>query len=778
MKKKNEILFSNIAKHVINNRWKYLLLTIVLTIITAMGLPKVQLDSSIKNWFTKDSKQFFDNNEFKQNFGNADVVGIHLQAKDILDTKILDMLRDLTTELEEKISYVDRVQSIINMEYTYATGGVIITEQLLAENPTDEDIADTKKRILAKPYLKNNLVSDDFTETWVVVELLPYSGNNKNKRELAPEYSIGKEILDILNQDKYKAYNLRAVGAPVYNYEELIFTNAESTKLIILTITVLVFFLFFFYRSIKKVAIPMLTTIVSIIMVFGMMGYLGIKVNVILFAVPIIFTLSVSLGFSIHLMNYYHLALLKNDNVIDALIEAVGKWGWPTSFAVLTTIAALMSFLSIGLVPLNWLGLTSASLILMVLINVFVLTVILLSFDKMPTKKTESDKFRFLERVVAFIPLLLINHKKKVAITFTLIAIVMAIGLSYLEVNYDTEHSYGNKVSYINRMTAVAKTKIGTFDSYNIAISFSEKDAIKRIDILKKFNKFQDEVNNLDLTKKTSSILTVLKDMNKLMNGDNPEYYRLPDNNKQVAQLLMLYEMSGGSKLSDWTNPNYNMLRLRVGLKTMDSKKSIAETKIIRDLANRLFPGAKISIIGSLPALAEVNRLISVGQIKSLIIALIVISILMMLAFGSIKLGLIGLIPNVFPLIIVGGSMGFLDIPLDFLTVTVAPMILGIAVDNTIHFFNHTKQLYKNTGNYEIAVSETIITLGKAIIITALVIVLAFAVYLISTFNIMRNLGILVVIGISTALLSDLFISPLLIILLKPFGNNHNKNTN
>ncbi len=158
--------------------------------------------------------------------------------------------------------------------------------------------------------------------------------------------------------------------------------------------------------------------------------------------------------------------------------------------------------------------------------------------------------------------------------------------------------------------------------------------------------------------------------------------------------------------------------------------------------------------------------------------ALMVISILMMLAFRSVKLGLIGLMPNVVPLIVVGGAMGFFDIPLDFLTVTVAPMILGIAVDDTIHFFNHTKQLYQKTGNYETAVGKTIKSLGNAIIITSLVIILAFAVYLISSFNIMRNLGILVVIGISTALLSDLFISPLLIILLKPFGNNHNKNTN
>ncbi len=776
MKNKKEIWFANIASHIINNRWKYLLLTIAIIIVSAVGLPRIQLDSSLENWFTKDSKQLFNSKQFEQNFGNTDVVGIHLQADDVLAAKNLYMLRKLTTELEEKVSHVDRVQSIINLEYTYARDSEIITEPLLADNPTEEDIGLTRQRVLAKPYLKNNFVSDDFTETWVIIELLPYTKNADSNTKLTPEYTVGKEILDVLNQSKYKAYNLRPVGAPLYNYEELVFTNAESGKLIILTLMVLIIFLALFYRSLKKVVIPMLTTVVSIFMVFGTMGYLGIKINAILFAVPIIFSLSVSLGFSIHLINYYQLALSKRDSVKDALIEAVGQWGWPTSFAVLTTGAALLSFLSIGLIPLNWLGLTSASLILVVLINIFVLTIILLSFDKKAKKKIETNRVGLFDKIVKSVSQLLINHQKKVAVTFAMLAVIIAVGLSNFEVNFDTEHSYGNKVSYINRMTEVASTKIGTFDSYNVTIRFPEKDAIKKIDVLKKFEEFQNEVMKLKLTKKTSSILTILKDMNKLMNGDNPNAYQLPQNSKQVAQLLMLYEMSGGSKLSDWTNPDFNILRLRIGLKTMDSKESIAETKFLRKLSAQLFPDAKINVTGSLPSLAEVNHLIAVGQIKSLIIALLVISIMMMLAFGSIRLGLIGLIPNIFPLIIVGGTMGFFDIPIDFLTVTVAPMILGIAVDDTIHFFNHVKQHYKKSANYKIAVTEAIKTLGKAIITTSVVIALAFSVYLISSFNIMRNLGLLVVIGILSALFADLLLSPLLIILTKPFGDKGNNN--
>jgi predicted RND superfamily exporter protein len=766
MMKNKEILFANIAKHIIDNRWKYLIINFMIVVFAGFGLSKIQFDSSIENWFGKKSKQLFNNEKFSENFGNTDIVGIHLTTKDVFAPQTLQMLAKLTKALEQDVSYVDNIKSILNTEYTYAQDGEIITEPLLPDNPEGIELA--RKRILSKPYLKNNLVSDDFTETWIIINLLPYPKEDSSK--LAPENLVGKQVLAVLQQPEFAGFNLRPVGTPLYNYEELVFTNKQSTRSIAITLLVLISFLALFYRSAKKVIIPMLTTIVSIVVVFGAMGYLGIKINAILFSVPIIFSLSVALGFSIHLINYYHLALKEKNSVKNALITAVAQWTWPTSFAVLTTIAALMSFLTIGLVPLNWLGLTSASLIFVVMINVYILTIILLSFDKGTYAKKSDGKHTFFNKIIAKIPSIVIQNKKKLAFFSLVFTLIMLAGLTHLEVNFDTEHSYGNKVSYINRMTAVAKTKIGTFDSYNITINFPEKNSAKKIDILKKFDAFQNQVKQLELTKKTSSLLTVLKDMNKLMNDDNPDSYRLPASNKQVSQLLMLYEMSGGSNLYQWTNSDFNILRLRVGLKTMNSKKSIEEIKLLRAYARELFPNATVNIVGSLPRLAEINRLISIGQTKSLLLAFAVISILMMIIFGNVKLGLIGLIPNIFPIIVIGGTMGFLDIPVDFLTVTVAPMILGIAVDDTIHFFNHSRELFKEYGNYEKTITETIHSLGSAIITTSLVIVLAFAVYLISPFNILRNLGLLIVVGILSALLADLFITPLMILLTKPYS--------
>ena len=760
-----------ITLHILQNRWKYLVLELIIVIVSILGLYKVELDSAIENWFPKDTEYAFNYQEFEKHFGNADMVGIHLKTKDVFSPEIIQMLKDLEADIEKNVSHIDKITTIADMEYTYSENGEIITEPLLPENPNAEDIAKAKKRILSKPYLKNNFVSDDFTETWILVSLLPYDKKHYNKNELAPENKVGKEILDVLKKKKYAGYTLRPVGTPLYNYEELMFTSQETTRLIVITLIVLIIFLSLFYRSVKKVVIPMLTTIVSIIIVFGIMGYAGIKINSLLLSVPVIFTLAVSLGFSVHFVNYYHSSLLNAKDTRKALMQTVSLWTRPTGFATFTTIIALMSFLFIDLVPINWLGLTSASLILTVFVNTMILSVVLLSFDN-SAKANKQETSGFYDKITRKISQFVVLYPKRILISFSIFSLIMLVGLYFVQVNFDIKHSYGNKVPYVNRMVQVANTQIGTFDNYNITVEFPEKNSLKKVNILKKIDTFQKEIQRLELTKKANSLLDIIKDLNKLINDDNPTEYKLPEKDKQVAQLLMLYEMSGGSKLSDWTNDNYNIIRISVGLKTMDAKKSLEEMNYLRKTAKQLFPDAKINFTGSLPRLAELNRMITVGQIKSLLIALLLIGVLLMLAFGSFKIGLIGLVPNIFPIITVGGIMGFLDIPIDFLTVTVTPMILGIAVDDTIHIFNHIKNLYRKTQNYKKTVTETIQELGKAVITTTLVIILAFAVFLFSSFNMMRNLGLLIVVGMTAALVADLFISPLLILWLKPFNKN------
>ncbi len=767
---KQYIWFTKLGKQIIKFRWLLLIFVITLTIVAGLGLPKIKYDTSIENWFPKSSDIFANKQEFENYFGNSDIIGIHLKSDNVFSEDNIRMLDELGSELESSIPFADNVISIADMEFSFTEDDEIITEDLIPDQPDIKEINIGKARAFSKVYLKNKIVSEDCTETWLVMNLHSYPDDYEETHGDVPENAVGKKVLEILSQEKYKNYNLRVVGTPVFGYEELLFTSHESESLLSITILVLLIFLAIFFRSFQGVMIPITTAIVSIIIVYGFMGYMGIKMNAFLFSVPIILSLAISLGYSVHLFNFYKRSLAKTNNVKDAVIMAIAKAGWPTAFAAFTTIGALISFMAISLIPLKWLGLTSAALVLVIYIIVFVLTGTLLSFGKLKSKKKAKEKSLKSDKYFNALGIFIFKHSKSVVAFSILIVIVMGIGLTSLEVNFDTERSYGMKVPYIKRTLDVAKTRIGSYDSYNITLDFKEEDKVKDPKVLKRFDNFVTEVNRLGLTKKTNSILTILKDMNQLIHKNDPIYYKIPDQKNLVAQLLMFYEMSGGSRMDDWINDDFSVLRLEVETNNLNAKQTMHEIKVLQGLSSSLFPEAKFNITGGLAKMGALNQLVAYGQIKSILLALLIISILMMIVFGGIKIGLIGLIPNLLPIIAVGGTMGLLNIPLDFLTITIAPMILGVAVDHTIHMIHYLKNEFKKTGNYEQASMKTIIDLGRALFMTSFIIIISFIVYLTSPINMMVYLGLFVVIGISSAFIANLLITPLIIKAVRPFG--------
>ncbi len=186
--------------------------------------------------------------------------------------------------------------------------------------------------------------------------------------------------------------------------------------------------------------------------------------------------------------------------------------------------------------------------------------------------------------------------------------------------------------------------------------------------------------------------------------------------------------------------------------------------------AEELFPNARLSVVGVIPQFAKVIEYVVKGQLNSFMIAIGIIAVLLMLVFGSIKTGLIGLIPNIAPAITVGGIMGFMDIPLDSMTVTIIPMILGLAVDDTIHFFTHGRLEFERTGNYHKSIIKTFGTVGVALVLTTLILSANFLTYTTSVANMFINLGILAAAGMIAALLADFFITPVLFRQFNIFG--------
>ena len=212
-----------------------------------------------------------------------------------------------------------------------------------------------------------------------------------------------------------------------------------------------------------------------------------------------------------------------------------------------------------------------------------------------------------------------------------------------------------------------------------------------------------------------------------------------------------------------------------------ESELAILDVNDINEKLAELFPEAKCCIIGDMIEYAEMSSRMVRGELKSFLFSFIVIAIMLIIAFGSIRTGLIGMIPNVVPVILVGGIMGLFGFSLDFVTMTVMPIILGIAVDDTIHLTTHLKYGLEKHGTYLDSMRNSFREIGKSMFMTTFILCSVFSVYMFSPVHYIFVIGVLSVVGLAGALLADYTITPALLYIVKPFGketeneNNTNK---
>ncbi len=343
----------------------------------------------------------------------------------------------------------------------------------------------------------------------------------------------------------------------------------------------------------------------------------------------------------------------------------------------------------------------------------------------------------------------------------------------------DMFNAMGQKVPYLKRVYEITQSQLGSYVSYNVSIDFNEEGAVKSPEVLKNLDILVDSITNFELTKKVKdntsvfSILDIIKEMNQTLHSDSIEYHCIPDTREEVAQILLLYEMSGGTQAFNWIDEDYSMMRIQVPMWKFQAKQIPIELHAVERISKRLFPQAKTTLIGGAVQFAEIALKIAVGELQSVLLSIIIISILMIIVFASFKTGLIGLIPNLAPLLVIGAYLGYFGKPMNMMSMTIIPMMLGIAVDDTIHFINSIKHEFEKCGKYKEAVLTSFATVGRSLLMTTIVLTISFMTYMFSPVNMIQDIGLLASIGLLTALITDFLITPALMILTKPFGREN-----
>jgi predicted RND superfamily exporter protein len=775
--------FEKQALVIIKYRWLVIVLFLAVVGISFMGVKKLVMESSWEGYFLEDDPMLKKTDEFKEIFGNDNFVAVLTQCDNTFSKKSLELIRELSNELMDSISYAEKITSLTDIEFMTGTEYGMQIEQIVPENiPSDQAPLDSIRiKTYSKPNVARKLISKDGKLSWILLKLRTFPPDSvwEKTSTISPEYLTGEEAAKIISKEKYKPISPRATGMPYLNYKKQNYFQGETGRVMALAFILAIIVLIFSTKSFRGVLVPLITSVSSVAIIYGTLGHIGYPIDSGMMSVPVLLSFAIAIAYNIHIFSFFKKQLTLHGKRKSAVTESVTEMGWPILFSALTTMTALLTFLVIPMKPLRFVGVATAACVLLTFLIVILLMPALLSFgkDRKPHPVVREKGGRWLDRQMRKFGEFVLSRPKTIIITSVFLTAFLIAGMTKVESAFDIEKTMGRKIPYVKDLLEICESELGSLYSYDLLIELPEDGEAKKPENLKKLDKTARYVENFELTKRTTSILDIIKDLNQTLNENNETYYKIPDDENQVAQLLLLYENAGGTESEYWIDYDYKRLRLMIELQTYNSGEAERELADIQTKAAEVFPNAKITAVGSLPQFTTMMQYVVRGQIQSFGLALIIIAVLLMLVFGSIRIGLIGVIPNIAPALAVGGVMGWLDIPLDMMTATIIPMILGLAVDDTIHFINHGHLEFLRSGNYRYSIIRSFRTVGVALVLSTLVISTNFLVYATSNALQFVNLGILAVVGMLAALLADLFITPILFNWFKIFGKERKQSS-
>ncbi|MBR4600158.1 MAG: MMPL family transporter [Treponema sp.] len=770
--------FEKFGRFEVKHRWAFLICLIFISVFGSLGLSRLTLDNGEEDWFDDWETTKKNQDHFEDIFGSTDSLLAHIKAKDVFDPEVLTMIEGLGDDLLQNVPYAKSITSL--MELSIPVGredSIEVTSPFKDGVPSvAEELAEKKAFILSRESLVNTLVSADATETWLIVNLEQYSENLTEAME-----KIAPPAMKVFSDPKYKSdkWEIRPAGMSYTEYEEEAVTMNQLVTRILTGFIVMLVCLTVFIRSLRGIVVPSISTVGALTTTLGFSGWLGIKGNNSMLMITVLLSMALAVGYSVHYINSFKMHFRKTGKRKESIVLSVRDSGWALFFTVITTMAGMLSFLAAGIRPMRWVGGITAAAVFAVFAYIIILLPVLYSFgkDKEPDSTfVNTEGATKADLRVEAMGKAILNKKWITVIATVLVMAAMIPGIFKIKVNMNYSDMMGERTPYIKRLLEITRSQLGSQYDYEVLIEYAEEDAIKNPRVLKSMDILAQRIGTLSQTKvsngkpRVSSVTKIVTEMNRTLNEDREDAYIIPDDQNLVSQIMFLYEISGGTDLYDYISNDFRAAYLKVELAGYDGEEIVKNLAEVKKWVAELFPNAQnAGVVGEVVQYAQMNRKLVRGSIKSIGTSLVIILLLLVLAFTSIRTGFIAMIPNIVPIVLIGGIMGYAGVNLDMITAMIMPMILGIAVDDTIHFTNHIKYHFELSGNYRSAIENSYREIGKTMIMTTVILCAMFAIFLTSTMNVLVNIGWLSVVGLGSALIADYTITPVLLYIAKPF---------
>ncbi|AGF77784.1 putative RND superfamily exporter [Desulfocapsa sulfexigens DSM 10523] len=778
IKRKCERGFGKIARWAYENKWLALILILTIVLPLISQIPRLKLDTSNEVFFRPDDRVLIDYNTFRNQFGKDEFIVIGIQTPNIFDMEFLARLKDLHHELETDVPYLDEVTSLINIRNTRGETDELIVEDFLETWPQNQTDLDTLTARAQKNSLyKNFILTEALDMTAIVIKPLPCDPDitaglieegtcqpmtNVQNREMVTS------ITPILEKYNAKDFSIAISGMPVV-IEYLNLALEKDLGIIIpATFVIVLLFLILLFRRISGVMYPLLIFILSLLSAVGVMGFLNIPMNNITTILPS-FLLVVSISDAVHIMALFYPAYHKTGDKKEAIVHAMKHAGLPILMTSLTTAGGLVSFMAAKVAPIADLGVVTPVAVFLALIYTILLIPALFAIFPVKRRETHGSGTEKLDLLFERIARLTCCRQGLVISLFAIVLLVAAIGVSQVRFEHNALKWFPEN-STLRKDTELIDQQMRGTVSFDVVIDTGRADGLYDSEFIKALEKtvikFSDYTTEDLYVGKVLSLITILKETNRALHENSQEMYTVPDDRKLIAQELFLFQLSGSDDLDELVDQQFSKTRLTMHVPYRDTSKYKNFMADIEMELHKNFPDCTVTITGINALFVEILNNVMSTMIRSYSIALILISLLMIIMLGKLRMGLLSMIPNLFPIIVVIGLMGWLRIPLDLGTVLIGSITIGLVVDDTIHFLHNFGKYFDQLGDPALATARTLKSVGRAMMVTSFVLAGGFLCNMLSKLTLNKNTGILVAATILIALITDFLLAPAILSLV------------
>ncbi len=728
------------------------------------GLLRLEVSVQMEDYFLEDDQVVENQRRFDSLFGSGEFVAVLVEAQDVFALPVVQMIRSLSQSLEEGVPFAQKTRSFLNTGVAPGRGYRFDQEGELLNS--SEELKGIRQDFLNSPVGRGVLYSEDAREAWVILPLDPYPTDWTGKK--SPQYLAGEgayKIVQVYRENLPPGTSLFPGGTPVYAQRKEVEMTGDFIRILVVGVILSTLLSTLTLRTLPGVGAVLLLILSTLVIVFGQMGWLGVSADSAFLAVPILLTMGVSIGYTIHITRFLTLGLWEGKNRKEAVCQALEKTARPIFFTAVTTMIGLLSFLFVRIKPIRWIGLTSAFCILGVFLLCMTLVPAFLSLGRGGglllgrAKKEANFLVRFFGRKS------LAHPKLVLLITLGFVGLCL-YGITLVKVDFRAQKMMGTALPHMQDQLRVGNSQIGSGDFMDLTIILKE-GAFRDPRNLRNLETLEEKIRTLPLVKGTNSLARGVRSFNWLMKKGEEGSYDLPQGASTLRALYNVQKRVVPQLQEAWVSPDFSTTRLFIELSDFSSATIEGNIRTIKGLVGEVFPESEFFMSGSTMMMALMNQYITKGLVSSIMVALTIIGIIMIFLFKSVSLGLIAMVPNVLPILSCGAIMGFLGIPLEFVTMTVTPLIVGLAVDDTIHFISYLQKLLSRGEPLEKAVGETFEVVGIAISETTLILGVSFLAFTASKVNSMIYMGILSSAGILVAYLADVLVTPSLIWIYK-----------